>query len=58
MGFYEHGNESSGSIKGREFLDWLTVVSFSIICHDQAVSTPTSYLGGPWFKSQPEDWLF
>jgi hypothetical protein len=23
VGFCEHGYESSGSIKGREFLDWL-----------------------------------
>jgi hypothetical protein len=25
-GFCEHGNEPSGSIKGREFLDWLSVL--------------------------------
>jgi hypothetical protein len=23
VGFCEHGNETSGFIKGREFLDWL-----------------------------------
>jgi hypothetical protein len=24
LGTYEHGNEPSGSIKGRQFLDWLS----------------------------------
>jgi hypothetical protein len=27
-GFFEHGNELSGSIKGGEFLGWLVTVRF------------------------------
>jgi hypothetical protein len=29
VGYYEHDNEPSGSIKGREFLDWLSDIGFS-----------------------------
>jgi hypothetical protein len=32
-GSCEHGNESLGSIKGREFLDWLTVLLAEVDQH-------------------------
>jgi hypothetical protein len=34
VGFCEHGNEHSGSIKGGEFLDWL--VDYKLLKKDSA----------------------
>jgi hypothetical protein len=53
---FEHGNEPSGSIKGREFLDQLSILLASQegLCSMELVN---SFSIGPGFESRVCDWL-
>jgi hypothetical protein len=58
-GSCEHGNKCSGSIKGSEFVDQLSILlsaqeglhSIKLV-HSQVVIIPVSYSGDPRFNSQ------